>query len=417
MLRVFCYLLMSGMLLFSNLSIVSASTGDDHLGYDLNLDFRSNGIQPILNESTQYTLNHYCSSQADWCGRDTSKTLYQSLDDWKTQLQNDGYYYIIMANYSRDDEIFGGLTPNNGAWDGLGNYTIYVIDTTETDVSDLYMYVNYDNSTNSYEYNLDIDNDSNISYWSNTLADSQEKFGWDMSYQEFTEALPTQASSHASSLTLITLQDLVLTNSFVWYTNIPYTYRMGNDTIHVYNDFVDTMIYPEGYITIEDGLGWRFNQYYFLRNYATGECVNPDVYCPISDPDNPDNPNNPENPNYNDTILDTDTSSSQNQIGGFFDGFDNDNHGLADIVTAPLYFINHLLDTTCTPLTFPLPFTDVKGSLPCMSDIYTNYFGDIYLLYQEITTGIIAYWVLANMFRIMKNFKDPENSEIEVMDL
>ena len=64
-----------------------------------------------------------------------------------------------------------------------------------------------------------------------------------------------------------------------------------------------------------------------------------------------------------------------------------------------------------------MPFVNYPFELPCMSKIYHEHFSDIIKIYQTITTGLIAYWVCVNTFKLVKNFKDPNNDEIEVLDL
>ena len=119
----------------------------------------------------------------------------------------------------------------------------------------------------------------------------------------------------------------------------------------------------------------------------------------------------------NDNITDSDTSGAEDVAGGFFDDFDNEDYGLSDIITMPLQVINNITSATCSPLELPLPFVDTDVTLPCMYDIYDDYFGGFLTIYQTITFGIVAYWVCINIFRMVKNFKNPDNDEVEVLDL
>lgn len=118
-----------------------------------------------------------------------------------------------------------------------------------------------------------------------------------------------------------------------------------------------------------------------------------------------------------DTIKDNDVSESESQASGFFDDFESDDYGLSDIITMPLTFIQGLSSSTCYPLNLPLPFVDTNVTLPCMTSIYSEYFGSFLTIYQIITTGIIAYWCCINIFRLVQGFKSPDKDEIEVMDL
>lgn len=119
----------------------------------------------------------------------------------------------------------------------------------------------------------------------------------------------------------------------------------------------------------------------------------------------------------NDNITDSDTSDSQSSAGSFFEDFKSDDYGLSDIITMPLTFIKGLSNASCYSLVLPLPFVDHNATIPCMTSIYENYFGSFLTLYQTITTGFIAYWVCVNIYRLVKNFKNPDDDKVEVMEL
>lgn len=119
----------------------------------------------------------------------------------------------------------------------------------------------------------------------------------------------------------------------------------------------------------------------------------------------------------NESITDSDISGASDSAGGFFTDFENDDYGLSDIVTLPLTFIQGLSNASCTDLKLPLPFVDEDVELPCMSAIYEDYFGAFLTIYQIITFGIVGYWVCVNTLRLVNNFKNPDNDEVEVMDL
>ena len=38
-------------------------------------------------------------------------------------------------------------------------------------------------------------------------------------------------------------------------------------------------------------------------------------------------------------------------------------------------------------------------------------------IYDVITLGIVSYWILVRIFNLVKDFKNPDHDEIEVMDL
>ena len=119
----------------------------------------------------------------------------------------------------------------------------------------------------------------------------------------------------------------------------------------------------------------------------------------------------------NDTLNNDDVNESLTEADGFFNGFTTNTHGLTGIITAPLNAIQSLTSKTCSPLVLPIPFVDKDLTLPCMRQIYTDNFGGFMNLYDVIVIGIISYWVLVRIFTLVKDFKNPDHDEIEVMDL
>lgn len=120
----------------------------------------------------------------------------------------------------------------------------------------------------------------------------------------------------------------------------------------------------------------------------------------------------------NDTLTDDDTTGATSEASDFFSGFNSNTFGLTSIVTAPLNLIQSLTSQSCSPLHLPLPYLDNKYlDLPCMSSVYSQFFGNFFTLYQTITFGIVAYWVCVRIFNQVKDFKNPEHDEIEVLDL
>lgn len=119
----------------------------------------------------------------------------------------------------------------------------------------------------------------------------------------------------------------------------------------------------------------------------------------------------------NDTLKDDNTQGAQDSAGSFFNDFTTDTHGLTAIITAPLSLISKITSSSCSPLVIPLPFVDKDLTLPCMGAIYSQYFGSFLSIYQVITFGIIAYWVCVRIFNLVKDFKNPDHDEIEVLDL
>ena len=120
-----------------------------------------------------------------------------------------------------------------------------------------------------------------------------------------------------------------------------------------------------------------------------------------------------------DTINNSDTSSSQEQANNFFKNFQSNDYGLSDIITMPLTLIKSLTNSTCVALQLKVPFLKNNNTLelPCMDTIYKKHFGSFYTIYQTIIFGFIAYWVSVKIYALVKGFKDPDEDKVEVLDL
>jgi hypothetical protein len=118
------------------------------------------------------------------------------------------------------------------------------------------------------------------------------------------------------------------------------------------------------------------------------------------------------------TELEDPAQQGNQDAGGLFSSFTTNTYGLTAIISQPLILINQLTSKTCQPLIIPLPYMDNKSiTLPCMTDVYEENLGSMYDLYQVITFGIVAYWVIVKMLNMIKDFKNPDHDEIEVLDL
>ena len=118
----------------------------------------------------------------------------------------------------------------------------------------------------------------------------------------------------------------------------------------------------------------------------------------------------------NNTINNDNVDGANSKATSFFDNFQSNSHGLTGIITAPLRLVNSLASSSCSPLVLPLPFVNQNATLPCMSSVYSR-FPTFLNLYQLITTGIIAYWVLIKIFGHVKGMQNPNDDKIEVFDL
>lgn len=121
--------------------------------------------------------------------------------------------------------------------------------------------------------------------------------------------------------------------------------------------------------------------------------------------------------NLNDNLTNDNVSGATSSAGNFFSGFETDTFGLTSIITAPLTLIQSITNSSCSSLGLPLPYVNKSIHLPCLSSIYQQYFGPFLTLYQTITFGIVAYWVCVRIFALVKDFKNPDHDEVEVLDL
>lgn len=119
----------------------------------------------------------------------------------------------------------------------------------------------------------------------------------------------------------------------------------------------------------------------------------------------------------NNNITNDKVDGAQGSANDFFNNFEDNDYGFSDIIKIPLKTINKVTSGVCTPVSLPIPFVDTSLTLPCMSDIYNEYFGSFYTIYKVVTFGIIAYYVCINIFAMVKNFKNPDSDEIEVFEL
>lgn len=119
----------------------------------------------------------------------------------------------------------------------------------------------------------------------------------------------------------------------------------------------------------------------------------------------------------NDNITNSDSSEATGEASDFFSNFNTDTFGLTSVITAPLNLIKSITSKTCTPLQLTLPFVNEELNLPCLSSIYESHFGAFLTIYRTITFGFVSYWVCIKIFNLVKDFKNPEHDEIEVLDL
>ncbi len=117
----------------------------------------------------------------------------------------------------------------------------------------------------------------------------------------------------------------------------------------------------------------------------------------------------------NDSITDSNVDSSLDSASGFFNSFqDTDHGGLSGIITAPLVAINKMLSKECTPLTASYEGKDF--SVPSGCDFWSR-ITEVQDFLNLVEGGLLCYLIIRQMFLLVQSLKDPEEDRVEVMSL
>lgn len=120
----------------------------------------------------------------------------------------------------------------------------------------------------------------------------------------------------------------------------------------------------------------------------------------------------------NDTLNNSDTSGAQSDANSFFDGFDEGDTGsLMNLVKLPLKFLNSL-NNSCQAIELD---TGVIGKyrLECLSTTLYNQsgFSGLFNIIKLILNGVVMYGCIRKIISVVQKLKNPDDDEIEVMDL
>lgn len=118
-------------------------------------------------------------------------------------------------------------------------------------------------------------------------------------------------------------------------------------------------------------------------------------------------------------IMNDDTSQAETQMADFMTSFDaGEDQTLSSVITAPIRLAAALQGLTCTPLQLPLPIVNTNLVLPCPRQKLQQAFPQIILLWDGITTGLIAYGLAVHLFQIMQKAKNPDDvGKVEIFEL
>ena len=95
------------------------------------------------------------------------------------------------------------------------------------------------------------------------------------------------------------------------------------------------------------------------------------------------------------------------------------NSGLFDVLSSLSSFVGNLSASgSCSPILVPIPFTNQNFRLPCMTtEVYAPNFPVILGIYQLIVRGLVYYYIIVNMLKLLKDTIDPFSMKLEVLDL
>ena len=118
-----------------------------------------------------------------------------------------------------------------------------------------------------------------------------------------------------------------------------------------------------------------------------------------------------------DSLNSDNTSGAESSAEDFVDNsaFD-DNTGLSAIISMPLTFVN-TLSSACSPISLTIPYMDYQFQLPCIQSIVNHYAPALVVIIKVVVNGLIIYWIMLDIFKIVKNAKNPDDDRIEVLEL
>lgn len=120
----------------------------------------------------------------------------------------------------------------------------------------------------------------------------------------------------------------------------------------------------------------------------------------------------------NDTLNNADTSGAQSDADSFFNGFDEGDTGsLMNLVKLPLKFLNSL-NNSCQAIELNTGFIG-KYRLECLSTTLYNQsgFSGLFNIIKLILNGVVMYGCIRKIISVVQKLKNPDDDEIEVMDL
>ena len=122
-----------------------------------------------------------------------------------------------------------------------------------------------------------------------------------------------------------------------------------------------------------------------------------------------------ENFMFTNDLSSIDSSGSQN---GFFTDTTFNTFGFSAIITAPFRFLYALEDyESCTDINLPFPYTNTNLQLKCVRNSIPSSVSPLISILQVVLSGFVGYRICVGTFKIIKELLDPNNYDIEVIDL
>ena len=364
------------------------------------------------NSTDNYLYNTLTAIKGESCTYDycvyggSSESVAYNLENLITYLKDNGYIFFITVGYANDSTDVSSLS----------NLYIDIIDVDRSS-SDLFLYTG---KTSSSILDFMI---------SSELIDDYNRptgvYSWRIGpgyFEEYDiESINEYVSTHSSNKTTLKVLSMYEVDSQIaprgyslYYTNLQFEFRIDPFSFKIFND--------KGDFTVSNGAGYQFDKLFMLSWYVNDYSFDGDTSIPGEKPDDEDTDATNQDivdglGDLNDSINSTDTSGAEDSFGGFFDNFEDDDYGLSDIIKTPLTFIQGLSTNTCTPITLPLPFVDQNLVLPCIKPIFQEHFSPLLTVYQLITFGLISYFIVINIFKTVRGFKNPDSNNVEVLEL
>lgn len=116
----------------------------------------------------------------------------------------------------------------------------------------------------------------------------------------------------------------------------------------------------------------------------------------------------------NDSITSPDVDSDTGN--SFFNDFENNDHGLSGIITAPISLIQKLTEGNCS--TIEISIMGKNLDMPCGSTLFGREDIQSFVTsFNIIVGGLICYGAVRGIWKTIEDLKNPDESKVEVMDL